>query len=123
MNQIEIGGVQHPLLFNMNAIKNIMQVAGMENFDDLTIQRDLAKSMDFALACAFYGILEGYEDQDQETPFRSIQKLGAKIKRFIELSPALDAFTQAATDFFSSDEPDDKKLPKGKKPPRTKPLH
>ena len=108
MNHIEIGGVQHPLLFNMNAIKNIMQVAGMQNFDDLTIQRDLAKSMDFALACAFYGILEGYEDQDKETPFRNIQKFAAKIKRFTELSPALDAFTQAATDFFATDEPEGK---------------
>jgi hypothetical protein len=108
MNHIEIGGVQHPLLFNMNAIKNVMQVAGMENFNDLTIERDLGKSMDFALSCAFYGILEGYEDQDKETPFKSPTKLGAKIKRFTELSPALDAFTQAATDFFSSDEPEGK---------------
>jgi hypothetical protein len=106
--EILIGGASHPLLFNMNSLRNVMQIAGMETFADLNLQKDLAKSMDFALACAFYGILEGYEAKGEQTPFTSTQKLGASIKKFSELSPALDAFTQAVTDFFSSDESEGK---------------
>lgn len=106
--QITIGGVQHPLLFNMNSLRNVMELVGMESFADLSLQKDLAKSMDFALACAFYGILEGYEAQGKSTPFASVQKLGSSIKRFSELSPALDGFTAAVTDFFATDEPEGK---------------
>jgi hypothetical protein len=108
MNQIEIGGVQHPLLFNFNSIREIMQIAGMQNFSDLSIQNDLGKSMDLALQCAFYGILEGYEYQDQQTPFKTIQKLGSAVKRFSQLSPALDGFTEAMNDFFETDETEGK---------------
>ena len=108
MNHIEIGGVQHPLLFNFNSIREIMAVAGMENFADLSVKRDLGKSMDFALQCAFYGILEGYEAHDEKTPFPTIQKLGASVKRFSELSPALDGFTQAMNDLFEVDDSEGK---------------
>ena len=108
MNHITIGGVQHPLLFNMNSLRNVMQLAGMENFADLNLQKDLAKSMDFALACAFYGIVEGYESEGKKTPYTSVQKLGAAVKKFTELSPALDGFTAAVTDFFSTEEPEGK---------------
>jgi hypothetical protein len=80
----------------------------MENFADLNLQKDLAKSMDFALSCAFYGILEGYEADGKKTPYASVQKLGAAVKKFTELSPALDGFTQAVGDFFSTDEPEGK---------------
>ena len=73
----------------------------METFADLNLQKDLAKSMDFALSCAFYGILEGYEAQDKKTPFASVQKLGAAIKKFQEISPALEGFTAAITEFFA----------------------
>ena len=79
-----------------------------ENFADLNMQKDLAKSMDFALACAFYGIVEGYEAKGEKTPFKTVDKLGAAIRKFSELAPALDAFTAAVTDFFSSDEPEGK---------------
>lgn len=106
--EIKIGGASHPLLFNMNSLRNVMQLAGMENFADLNMQKDLAKSMDFALACAFYGILEGYEAKGEKTPFKTVDKLGAAIRKFSELAPALDAFTAAVTDFFSSDEPEGK---------------
>lgn len=106
--EIKIGGASHPLIFNMNALRNVMQLAGMESFADLNIEKDIAKSMDFALSCAFYGILEGYERKGEKTPFKSVQDLGASIKRFTELTPALDGFTQAVTDFFSSDEPEGK---------------
>lgn len=108
MSHIIIGGVQHPLLFNMNSLRNVMQLAGMKNFADLSMQKDLAKSMDFALACAFYGILEGYEANGGKTPFSTVQKLGSAVTRFSELSPALDGFTKAVTDFFASDEPEGK---------------
>lgn len=106
--EILIGGASHPLLFNMNALRNVMLYIGAENFTELNMQKDLAKSMDFALACAFYGILEGYEDKDEKTPFKTIQKLGGAVKRFTELAPALDAFTNAVTDFFSTEEPEGK---------------
>lgn len=106
--EIKIGGASHPLLFNMNSLKNVMQLAGMENFADLNMQKDLAKSMDFALACAFYGIIEGYEAQGEKTPYSSMQKLGAAVKKFTELTPALDGFTAAVTDFFATDEPEGK---------------
>jgi hypothetical protein len=108
MSHITIGGVQHPLLFNMNSLRNVMQLAGMENFADLNLQKDLAKSMDLALSCAFYGILEGYEAKGEKTPFATVQKLGASITKFTELSPALDEFTQAVSDFFSTEEPEGK---------------
>lgn len=85
-----------------------MDVAGMQNFSDLSIQKDLGKSMDFALQCTFYGILEAYEAQDEKTPFKTIQKLGAAVKRFSELSPALDGFTQAINDFFEVEESEGK---------------
>lgn len=108
MNHIIIGGVQHPLLFNMNSLRNVMELVGMESFADLSIQKDLAKSMDFALACAFYGIIEGYEAQGEKTPFASVQKLGAAVQKFTELTPALDGFTASVTDFFATDEPEGK---------------
>ena len=108
MNHIIIGGVQHPLLFNMNSLRNVMELVGMESFADLSIQKDLAKSMDFALACAYYGIIEAYEAQGEKTPYSSVQKLGAAVKKFTELSPALDGFTAAVTDFFATDEPEGK---------------
>ena len=98
---IKIGGAEHPLLFNMNSLRNIMEVAGMETFADLNLQKDLAKSMDFALSCAFYGILEGYEAQDKKTPYPTVQKLGAAIKKFEEISPALEGFTASITEFFA----------------------
>jgi len=101
---IKIGGVQHPLLFNMNSLRNIMEVAGMESFADLSLQKDLGKSMDFALSCAFYGILEGYEFEGKPTPFATVQKLGAAIKKFQQLTPAIEGFTEAITEFFAPDE-------------------
>ena len=98
---IKVGGAGHPLLFNMNSLRNVMQRAGMETFADLNLQKDLAKSMDFALSCAFYGILEGYENEGKPTPYPTVQKLGAAIKKFQEISPALEGFTAAITEFFA----------------------
>lgn len=98
---IKVGGVQHPLLFNMNSLRNIMEVAGMETFADLNIQKDLAKSMDFALSCAFYGILEAYENEGKLSPYPTVQKLGADIKKFQDIAPALEGFTASITDFFA----------------------
>ncbi len=37
--------------------------------------------MDFALACAFYGIVEGYEAKGEKTPFKTVDKLGANDSR------------------------------------------
>ena len=98
---IKIGGAEHPLLFNMNSLRNIMEVAGMETFNDLSLQQDLGKSMDFALNCAFYAILEAAENEGKPTPFATVQKLGAAIKKFQELTPAIEGFTAAITEFFA----------------------
>jgi len=73
----------------------------METFADLNLQKDLAKSMDFALSCAFYGILEAYESEGKPTPYTTVQKLGAAIKKFQEISPALEGFTASITEFFA----------------------
>jgi hypothetical protein len=45
--------------------------------------------------------LEGYEAQDKKTPYPTVQKLGVAIKKFQEISPALEGFTAAITDFFA----------------------
>jgi hypothetical protein len=45
--------------------------------------------------------LEGYEIQDKKTPYPTVQKLGAAIKKFQEISPALEGFTAAITEFFA----------------------
>jgi hypothetical protein len=57
--------------------------------------------MDFALSCAFYGILEAYESEGKPTPYPTVQKLGAAIKKFQEISPALEGFTASITEFFA----------------------
>jgi hypothetical protein len=48
--------------------------------------------------------LEGYEFEGKPTPFATVQKLGAAIKKFQQLTPAIEGFTQAITEFFAPDE-------------------
>lgn len=112
MNHIEIGGVQHPLLFNFNSLRNVMEVAGMHDFSELKDIKNLADSLDFALNAAFFGIVEGYAAKDEESPYLTPQKLGAQITRLSQLQPALNGFTAAVGEFFKSDEPAKKTKPR-----------
>jgi hypothetical protein len=45
--------------------------------------------------------LEAYEAQDKPSPYPTVQKLGAAIKKFQDISPALEGFTAAITEFFA----------------------
>ena len=116
MNHIEIGGVQHPLLFNFNSLRNVMEVAGMQDFSELKDIKHLAESRDFALNAAFYGVIEGYAAKDQESPFLAPEKLGAQITRLSQLQPALNGFSEAVAEFFKTDEPAKKTKPRTKAP-------
>ena len=109
MNTITIGGVQHPLFFNMNSLSNIMAHVGMDSFADLQKSMDLAKSMDVAITCAFYGISEGYEMKKEQSPFQTEIEIARLVTKYTELMPALNGFTQAISDFFHVDEVDEKK--------------
>jgi hypothetical protein len=114
MDHIEIGGVQHPLLFNFNSLRNIMEISGLQDFSELKDIKHLADSLDFALNAAFYGIAEGYAAKDLESPFLTSHKLGAQITRLSQLQPALNAFTEAVGEFFKTDEPAGKTKPRAK---------
>jgi hypothetical protein len=114
MNHIEIGGVQHPLLFNFNSLRNIMEIAGLHDFSELKDIKQLAESLDFALNAAFYGIAEGYAAKDEESPYLTPHKLGSQITRLSQLQPALNAFTDAVSEFFKTDEPEGKTKPRAK---------
>ena len=106
MNTITIGGVQHPLFFNMNSLRNIMAHVGMDSFADLQKSINLAKSMDVAITCAFYGISEV---KNEQSPFQTEIEIARLVTKYTELMPALNGFTQAISDFFHVDEVDEKK--------------
>lgn len=108
-NKIEIGGASHPLIFNMNSLRNVMSDIGMESFADLQKHLDMAKTLDLSLVCAFYGILEGYEIKGEKSPFSNASDIGRLIKKYNELMPALSGFSEAITDFFTIEEGDEKK--------------
>jgi hypothetical protein len=108
-NKIEIGGEIHPLIFNMNSLRNVMSHIGMESFADLQKHLDMAKALDLSLICAFYGILEGYEIDGKQSPFLTESQIGRKITKYTELLPAMNGFSQAITDFFTIEEGDEKK--------------
>jgi len=103
MNHIEIGGVQHPLLFNMIAIENVMDEIHVQNFDELSSHISMAtvsKSLKFSRVCAFHGIKAGYRKTGETFPFGDIDDLADAIQSFFEVEPALQAFTQAVEEFF-----------------------
>lgn len=89
-----------------------MEVLGYQSFAELQQEKDVAKSMDFMLTVAFYGINEGYSIENKETPFFEPLKLGAQITRLSELQPALSLFTEACKGFFETDEPAKKTKPR-----------
>lgn len=97
---MELNGVEYPLVFNMNAIRNVMDSAGMEDFDKLMDSKNLGQQLDFALFCAYHGINEGAACNGKDKPFILIADLGRQIKNYNQLLPAVEAFTKAVTEFF-----------------------
>jgi len=108
-NKIEIGGEIHPLIFNMNSLRNIMTHMGMKSFVELQQEMDLAMTMDLSLVCAFYGILEAYEIEGKQSPFQNANQIGRKITKYTDLMPAMKGFSESLTDFFQSEEEEEKK--------------
>jgi hypothetical protein len=109
MNTITIGGVQHPLIFNMNSLRNVMAHIGMESFEDLQKHLNIAKSLDLSVTCAFYGMYEGYESKGETMTFKDEIEIARKITKYTELMPALNGFTKSITDFFETEESGEKK--------------
>lgn len=103
MNTITIGGVQHPLFFNMRAIENIMAEFNLEDFTQLgenMTANNIAHSLKFARACAYFGIQSGCKKQGQKFPFMDIDDFADAIESFSEIEPVILQFTKAVEEFF-----------------------
>ena len=103
MNTIKIGGVQHPLFFNMRAIENIMAEFNLADFSQLgesMSSTSVAESLKFARYCAYFGIQSGYKKQREKFPFIDIDDFADAIESFHEIEPAIHAFTKACEEFF-----------------------
>jgi hypothetical protein len=98
--EIEINKIKYPLFFNMTAIENVMQAAGMEDFSSFGENKDLVKSLKFSRDCAFYGLRAGCKKNKINFPFATSEELGDEIESFENLNPAVEAFTKAVGDFF-----------------------
>jgi len=98
--KIEINKIEYPLFFNMTAIESVMQAAGMQDFSSFGENQDLVKSLKFSRDCAFYGIKAGCKRNKIDMPFKTSDELGDEIESFVELNPAVEAFTKAVGDFF-----------------------
>ena len=103
MNAITIGGVQHPLFFNMRAIESIMAEFNLEDFSQLgenMSSNNIAHSLKFARSCAFYGIQSGCKKQGKPFPFVDIDDFADAIESFSEIEPVIAEFTKAIEEFF-----------------------
>jgi hypothetical protein len=100
--EIEINKIKYPLFFNMTAIENVMQAAGMQDFSSFGENKDLVKSLKFSRDCAFFGLKAGCKKNKIEMPFTSSEELGDEIESFEDLNPAVEAFTKAVGDFFQT---------------------
>ena len=103
MNTITIGGVRHPLFFNMRAIENIMAEFDLEDFTQLgqsMSANNIAHSLKFARACAYFGIQSGYKKQREQFPFVDIDDFADAIESFSEIEPVIVQFTTAVEEFF-----------------------
>ena len=103
MNHIEIGGVQHPLLFNMIAIESVMDDLNATDFSQLSEHVNsamISKSLKFTRICAHRGIEAGYRKLKQDNPFEDIDDLADAIVSFYEVEPAMVEFTKAVEEFF-----------------------
>jgi hypothetical protein len=103
MNTILIGGVYHPLFFNMRAIENVMAEFDLSDFTALgenMSSNNIAHSLKFARACAYYGIQSGYKKQGGKFPFVDIDDFADAIESFHEIEPVIVMFTKAIEEFF-----------------------
>ena len=100
--EIEINKIKYPLFFNMTAIENVMQAAGMEDFSSFGENKDVVKSLKFSRDCAFFGLRAGCKKNKINLPFATSEDLGDEIESFEDLNPAVEAFTKAVGDFFQT---------------------
>jgi hypothetical protein len=106
MDHIIIGGVQHPLFFNMKAIESVMAEFHLDDFTQLgetMSTTNISESLKFARYCAYYGIQSGYKkqrDKEQKFPFIDIDDFADAIESFHEIQPAIAKFTEAVQEFF-----------------------
>lgn len=103
MNHIKIGGVQHPLLFNMSAIEAVMEDLNATDFTELSQHINsalISKSLKFTRICAHRGIGAGYRKLKQDNPFEDIDDLADAITSFYEIEPAMVQFTKSLEEFF-----------------------
>ena len=103
MNTISIGGVHHPLFFNMRAIESIMTEFNLADFAQLgenMSENNIGHSLKFARCCAYYGIKSGYKKQGQKFPFVDIDDFADAIESFSEIEPVIAQFTKAVEEFF-----------------------
>jgi hypothetical protein len=103
MNHIEIGGVQHPLLFNMIAIEAVMEDLNATDFSQLSEHVNsalISKSLKFTRICAHRGIQAGYRKLKQQNPFEDIDDLADAIQSFYDVEPAMIQFTKSVEEFF-----------------------
>jgi|DEB3_MinimDraft_2_1074329.scaffolds.fasta_scaffold19081_1 hypothetical protein len=102
MTEVTIGGKKHPLYFNMVAIERVMQGADVQNFDQLAqTGQGMANTLAFARLCAFYGVQAGYKKIGEKCPYKDAEELAEEVTSLAEITPALNAFTEAVSTFFA----------------------
>lgn len=102
MQELNIGGKKHPLYFNMVAIERTMQGADIQNFDQLAqTGQGMANTLAFARLCAFYGVQAGYKKIGEKCPYKDAEELAEDVTSLSEVTPALNAFTEAVSKFFA----------------------
>lgn len=103
MTEVKLGGVTHPLYFSMLAIEQVLAELKIEDFSQLGLVMDsqsVAKSMKFGRVCALAGIQSGYRKAGEKCPFVTSDDLADAVDHFIELEPAILAFSEAVQQFF-----------------------
>jgi hypothetical protein len=102
MQEVTIGGKKHPLYFSMVAIERVMQAANVDNFDQLAqTGQGMANTLAFARLCAFYGVQAGCKKIGEKCPYKDAEELAENVETLAEISPALNAFTEAVQAFFA----------------------
>jgi hypothetical protein len=80
-----------------------MQGANVDNFDQLAqTGQGMANTLAFARLCAFYGVQAGYKKIGEKCPYKDAEELAEEVETLADISPALNAFTEAVQAFFSA---------------------
>jgi len=103
MTEVKIGGAIHPLYFSMLSIEQVLAELKVEDFSELGKVMDsqsVAKSIKFGRVCALAGIQSGYRKLGEKCPFVTSDDLAEAVEHFVELEPAILAFSAAVQQFF-----------------------